>query len=180
MGAQKLHDTAQLFDIPAGEIPELKKMMPFAAYGQGPVLVSPFKMARQEGDDQRRWRDAARALIIDETNPEEQNCRVQSRRRSPLYSWRIPCGSGNRRHGADRVMAGIGVTVAGKTGTAQLDQGQPHSWFAGFAPYEGDPSRRIAFAVVVEHGGYGSSIGGALDRTRDYRGFARAATIDKR
>jgi peptidoglycan glycosyltransferase len=48
------------------------------------------------------------------------------------------------------------VSIAGKTGTAQLGEGQPHSWFAGFAPYEG--GRRIAFAVVVEHGGYGGSL----------------------
>ena len=35
-----------MIGIPAGEIPEIKKMMPFAAYGQGPVLMTPFKMAR--------------------------------------------------------------------------------------------------------------------------------------
>jgi len=46
VGAQALHDTADLLGIPAGEIPEIRKMMPFAAYGQGPVLVTPFKMAR--------------------------------------------------------------------------------------------------------------------------------------
>src|SRR5260370_16247051 len=46
VGAEALHDTADLLGIPAGEIPEIKKMMPFAAYGQGPVLVTPFKMAR--------------------------------------------------------------------------------------------------------------------------------------
>jgi cell division protein FtsI/penicillin-binding protein 2 len=28
-----------------------------------------------------------------------------------------------------------------------------HSWFIGFAPYEGP--KRIAFAVIVENGGYG-------------------------
>ena len=38
--------TADLLEIPAGEIPEIPKMMPFASYGQGPVLVTPFKMAR--------------------------------------------------------------------------------------------------------------------------------------
>jgi cell division protein FtsI/penicillin-binding protein 2 len=61
-------------------------------------------------------------------------------------------------------MAGSTVSVAGKTGTAQLDEGQPHSWFAGFAPYDGDPSQRIAFAVVVEHGGYGGSLAAPIAR----------------
>lgn len=55
-------------------------------------------------------------------------------------------------------MSGLDIAVAGKTGTAQLDHGLPHSWFAGFAPYDGPPDRRIAFAVVVEHGGYGARV----------------------
>ena len=46
VGAKALHETADLLEIPAGEISEIQKMMPFAAYGQGPVLVTPFKMAR--------------------------------------------------------------------------------------------------------------------------------------
>jgi penicillin-binding protein 2 len=40
-------------------------------------------------------------------------------------------------------------TLAGKTGTAQNPQGEPHSWFVGFAPAE-DPE--IVVAAMVEHG----------------------------
>ncbi|HUH07978.1 MAG TPA: penicillin-binding protein 2 [Egibacteraceae bacterium] len=44
-----------------------------------------------------------------------------------------------------------GVTVAGKTGTAQTGEGRPPTvWFVGFAPVE-DP--QVAVAVVVEDGG---------------------------
>jgi peptidoglycan glycosyltransferase len=44
-----------------------------------------------------------------------------------------------------------GVSVAGKTGTAQTtDDAAPHAWFTSFAPAE-DP--RVAVAVVVENGG---------------------------
>lgn len=45
-----------------------------------------------------------------------------------------------------------GVSVAGKTGTAQNDSGNkiPHAWFIAFAPAE-DPV--VAVAVMVEHGG---------------------------
>ncbi|HWK92134.1 MAG TPA: penicillin-binding transpeptidase domain-containing protein [Luteimicrobium sp.] len=44
-----------------------------------------------------------------------------------------------------------GVTVAGKTGTAETAPGQaPHAWFTGFAPAD-DP--KVAVAVIVEHGG---------------------------
>jgi peptidoglycan glycosyltransferase len=55
-----------------------------------------------------------------------------------------------------------GVSVAGKTGTAQTVQGQnPHTWFISFAPAQ-DP--KIAVAVIVEHGGaFGSeATGGAV------------------
>jgi len=55
-----------------------------------------------------------------------------------------------------------GVSVAGKTGTAQHAPGRPpHAWFIGFAPAE-DP--RVAVAVVVEDGGnIGSeATGGAI------------------
>jgi penicillin-binding protein 2 len=41
------------------------------------------------------------------------------------------------------------VAIAGKTGTAQTS-GADHAWFAGFAPAD---SPRVAFVVVLEHGG---------------------------
>jgi penicillin-binding protein A len=54
-----------------------------------------------------------------------------------------------------------GVTVAGKTGTAQNELGAPHSWFVGFAPAE-DP--RVVVAVLVEGGGNagGDATGGRV------------------
>ena len=52
-----------------------------------------------------------------------------------------------------------GTNAAGKTGTADhnLPDGtpaKPHSWFIGFAPAE---SPKVALAVIVENGGYGST-----------------------
>jgi cell division protein FtsI/penicillin-binding protein 2 len=61
-------------------------------------------------------------------------------------------------------MKGVSVSVAGKTGTAQVEEGAPHSWFAGFAPYEGDRAKSIAFAAVVEHGGYGGQTSAPIAR----------------
>jgi peptidoglycan glycosyltransferase len=44
-----------------------------------------------------------------------------------------------------------GVSVAGKTGTAQHGEGQaPHAWFASFAPAE---NPQVAVAVIVLDGG---------------------------
>jgi penicillin-binding protein A len=49
-----------------------------------------------------------------------------------------------------------GLTVGGKTGTAQLGEAQaPHAWFIGFA---GDGARTVAIAVLVEHAGSGAQV----------------------
>jgi len=34
-------------------------------------------------------------------------------------------------------LAGVTPAIAGKTGTAQVVNGQPHAWFIGYAPYGG-------------------------------------------
>jgi len=47
-----------------------------------------------------------------------------------------------------------GITVAGKTGTAQNPHGQDHAIFIGFAPYD---NPKIAVACVVENAGYGAT-----------------------
>lgn len=47
-----------------------------------------------------------------------------------------------------------GMTVGGKTGTAQVSADQaPHAWFAGFAEAEG---RAVVAVVLIENGGEGS------------------------
>ena len=57
--------------------------------------------------------------------------------------------------------AGVpGVTVGGKSGTAENVPGAPpHAWFISVAPLE-DP--RYAVAVMIENGGEGTSVGGGL------------------
>lgn len=56
--------------------------------------------------------------------------------------------------GTGRAAAVSGVTVAGKTGTAENATGNDHSWFIGFAPAE-DP--QVAVAVMIENANYGSA-----------------------
>lgn len=48
-----------------------------------------------------------------------------------------------------------GVEVAGKTGTAQVENQASHAWFVGFAPAK---NPRVAVAVVVENGGAGGQV----------------------
>jgi peptidoglycan glycosyltransferase len=63
------------------------------------------------------------------------------------------------------------MVVAGKSGTAELGTGRPHSWFIGFAPYD---NPQVAIAVLVEHSGGGdvkaSPIAG--DLLRAWRSWA--------
>lgn len=54
-----------------------------------------------------------------------------------------------------------GVTVAGKTGTAQNPHGQDHAWFVCFAPVE---QPKIAIAVLVENAGFGGSVSAPIAR----------------
>lgn len=50
-----------------------------------------------------------------------------------------------------------GLVVGGKTGTAQNETAEDHSWFMGYAKDPSDESKApIAFAVVVEGGGKGA------------------------
>jgi cell division protein FtsW (lipid II flippase)/cell division protein FtsI/penicillin-binding protein 2 len=163
VGAQQLSDTAKLLDIPAGSVPDLQAAMPFASYGQGPVLVTPFKMARVAATIANNGAMPEGRWVIDSSNERRQTPKqilapslaefLGSAMRSVVVE-----GTGRR------AMKGEAVSVAGKTGTAQLDEGMPHSWFAGFAPYEGDRTKSIAFAVVVEHGGYGGTTAAPIAR----------------
>ncbi len=54
-----------------------------------------------------------------------------------------------------------GVTIAGKTGTAQNPHGKDHAWFIAFAPME-HPT--IAMAVLVENAGFGGAISAPIAR----------------
>ena len=48
-----------------------------------------------------------------------------------------------------------GVATGGKTGTAEVPNGQPHAWYIGYAPGK---NTSYAIAVLVENGGEGSTV----------------------
>jgi len=62
---------------------------------------------------------------------------------------------------AYRAMQGLPFNVAGKTGTAETGETDPHAWFVGYAPAD-DPE--IVIAVMIEHGGEGPTVAAPLFR----------------
>jgi cell division protein FtsI/penicillin-binding protein 2/cell division protein FtsW (lipid II flippase) len=162
VGSKALAETAARLGISTGALPELKQALPFAAYGQGPVLISPFKMARVAAAIAAGGRMPEGRWIADSSNPRDGATDVLPAAQAAFLAgaMRRVVTEGTARH----VMAGSPISFAGKTGTAQLDQGMPHAWFTGFAPYDGDASRRLAFAVLVEHGGYGGRAAAPIAR----------------
>lgn len=162
VGSKALAETAEQLGISTGDPAELKKALPFASYGQGPVLISPFKMAR-----------VAAAIASGGHMPEGRWIGDASNPRNDAPVEVLPAAQAEFLQGAmrrvvtegtaRRAMAGDTAGIAGKTGTAQLDTGMPHAWFTGFAPFAGG-GRRLAFAVLVEHGGYGGAVSAPVAR----------------
>ena len=163
VGTQALASTAELLGIFTGDPGELRKALPFASYGQGPVLISPFKMARVAATIAADGRMPEGRWIADVSNTRtEAPLEVLPPAQASFLAraMRRVVTEGTARH----AMAGLDIEIAGKTGTAQLDSGLPHAWFAGFAPYGAGAAHRIAFAVLVEHGGYGGRVAAPIAR----------------
>jgi cell division protein FtsI/penicillin-binding protein 2 len=163
VGSQALAETAARMGISTGDMTELRRALPFAAYGQGPVLISPFKMARVAAAIAAGGRMPQGRWIEDDSNSrsaEAVDVLPQAEAGFLADAMRRVVTEGTAR----RAMNGSPISFAGKTGTAQMDVGLPHSWFAGFAPYDGGGARRLAFAVLIEHGGYGARAAAPIAR----------------
>jgi cell division protein FtsW (lipid II flippase) len=156
VGAAALQQTAASFGIAMPGLDALQHQLPFAAYGQGDVLASPFQMARVaaavanggtivqghwiSGSMNRRSGPPIRIISEDLAG------RLAGYMRDVVTS------------GTARTLASSEVPIAGKTGTAETGSQGSHAWFIGFAPSGPTTGRRIAFAVLIEHGGYGGDV----------------------
>lgn len=155
VGAKALTDTAAKFGISTGNPADLRRALPFASYGQGEVLVTPFKMARVAAAIASGGRMPEGRWVTDPSNtrtdpPAQVVGQAQAQFVAGAMRRVVTEGTGRN------AMSGEPIQIAGKTGTAQLDVGLPHAWFTGFAPYDAAAEKRLAFAVLVEHGGYGA------------------------
>jgi cell division protein FtsW (lipid II flippase) len=155
IGAQPLFDTAKLFGILVAEpnTPQrLRQFLPQASYGQGEVRVTPLQMARVAAAIANAGRLPPRRSTIDDSAPTEPITILNSDSAAKIAGYMrdvvaSPAGTG-------KALRGSPIAIAGKTGTAEVARAASHAWFIGFAPY-GAGGKKIAFAVLVEHGRYG-------------------------
>ncbi len=156
VGPAALLETASLFGIPVANpnTPvELRKLLPQASYGQGEVVASPLQMARVALSIASPGSIRLGRRTLEE---EREELDPPQRILSPELAGRIGAAMrGVVTQGTGRAVNLAHVAVAGKTGTAEVGgDRKSHAWFIGYAPH-GENSGKIAFAVLVENGGYG-------------------------
>jgi cell division protein FtsI/penicillin-binding protein 2 len=184
VGPGPLLETAKLLGISVAvpNTPEqLKKELPQSSYGQGQVIATPFQMARVAATiaaggamPQGRW-------VIDESN-------MRKTAPQPILAGPsvLVISQAMRRvvtSGTAAVYLGrVQPAIAGKTGTAEVQDKKSHSWFIGYAPYDvsgGQTGKKIAVSIIIEHGGYGGRLAapaaGEIVRTAAALGLLGAA-----
>ena len=129
-------------------IARVRDTLPQVGYGQADVLATPLRMARVAAA-------VAAAGTVRDARWDQATPVNGSAFLAPATA-RILGG-----YMRDVVVSGTGSSlrnsawpIAGKTGTAEVTGAPSHGWFVGYAPY-GAAKKRIAFAIVIEHAGYG-------------------------
>lgn len=152
--------------------------------GQGYMLVTPLQLAAAYAAIANGGTLYQPQLVEEITSPDGGPAQVFT----PVATGTLPISFKNLAYvrdalfgvvhedgGTAQFLAASGLKIAGKTGTAQVTKliertkdiksipykFRDHAWFAGFAPYD-DP--KIAVAVIVEHGGFGSSAAAPIAR----------------
>jgi peptidoglycan glycosyltransferase len=140
------------------------------AFGQGELLATPLQMAlvaagvANEGEIMRPY------LVLELTAPNSDTLRTTR----PAV-WKRGADPEAARQTAAMMVNAVefgglgnayvpGLTIGGKTGTAETGSGDPHAWFIGFAGLPGE-APRYAVAVIIETGGGGGQV--ALPIGRD-------------
>ncbi len=128
------------------------------AFGQGELLVTPLQMAligaaiANEGVIMEPRIISAiygeEGEVIERTSPDEWRTAIHKETAAAMHQLMI--ASATYGYASDAQIPGL--TVGGKTGTAETGGGDPHAWFVGFAR---NGERNLVVAVIVEHGGSG-------------------------
>ncbi len=132
------------------------------AIGQGEILTTPLQLASfyaALGNGGTLWKPHFLKRVQDPAGTQEYQ---------PEMIDRLPFGKANLEILKKAMIAVVqdtygtahraqveGITVAGKTGTAENPHGKEHAWFACFAPAE---NPKIAIAILVENAGHGGDV----------------------
>ena len=118
-----------------------------AGIANGGVIMTPHVM-KEVRDDQ--------AAVVQRYKPAPWQTAVDPQTAATLRDAMV----GVVQSGTATRLAVPGVPTAGKTGTAQLGNGQSHAWIIGFAPAD---APRVAIAVIVEaQSGASEATGGRI------------------
>jgi penicillin-binding protein A len=145
---------------PPGSFQQNQPLFAFAGIGQGDVAVTPLEMALSAAAVANNGQImqphvAERITDGDDNTVKTIDPKPWRTAMSPQVAATMTTLMISVVEGGTGTSARIpGVSVAGKTGTAQNETGSAHAWFVGFAPAE-DP--QVAVAVIVEHGGSAGS-----------------------
>jgi penicillin-binding protein 2 len=132
-------DTANL-SIGQGEclVTPLQMARVMAVFANNGYLVTPYIVKAIDGKDISAYQRKARYLSFKKTTVDyiKQGLRDVVKMES----------------GTGKVLSDLSVSVAGKTGTAQVTRGQPHAWFIGYLPFN---NPKFVICVFLEHAGPG-------------------------
>jgi cell division protein FtsW (lipid II flippase) len=176
LGPEPLLDTAGQLGIsltPSSDaLRRVRETLPQVGYGQGDVVATPLRMARVAAAvaangvlHETRWEQTASTASKTEIFLDPETARLLG-----SYMRDVVVSGTGRRLGRHP------WRIAGKTGTAELSGSPSHGWFVGFAPY-GPATRRIAFAIILEHAGYGGAsaapVAGEIVTAASQAGFVK-------
>ena len=154
------------FDAAASFFPDTSEMddveLAWSGIGQGKMLVTPLQIAMVGLAMANQGRIMEPYLVQEIRNSRDG---LVKRFEPRIYAQPISAQTAEEvkammvkvvAEGTGRSAQIQGVSVAGKTGTAELGEGKkPHSWFVGFAPSQ---RPRILMVVMVENGGTGAEM----------------------
>jgi cell division protein FtsW (lipid II flippase) len=154
VGVEHLAKSATLAGISyptSGDPARVRENLPYSGYGQGDLLATPLRMARVAAAIGTGGVIREPSLVRDGlTVPERQFLSTRSAQILAKAMRDVVTD------GTGRQLRAHPIGIAGKTGTAEVDEARSHAWFVGFAP-AGPAARRIAFAVLLENAGYGGA-----------------------
>jgi penicillin-binding protein A len=161
------------FDLPtsAGHVPSLRELgargLAQISFGQGSLLVTPLQMALVASAVGERGTVMSPFVVSQIRAPDGRIRQTFTQRGSRDVMDQALAGQIAQamvqvvQSGTGTAAQLPGVTVAGKTGTAENPHGTTHAWFIAFAPADHPV---VALAVIVENGGVGGQVAAPIAR----------------